>query len=150
MRPILLATLLVSAPALAQEAPTDSTAPAVPTIYDYAEPEPPRDRAQTRTRPAPSPAAPPLVDGFGEFGVALGGDDVATLAFTDGSDQTLTAGQGGLFRIGASVRPLASVPVMPFASVGFKFLLNASDNADVRITRVPVEAGLAADLTPDV
>lgn len=156
MRASLLVALLVAAPSFAQQTPADTTRGAkavlvAPAPSPYAEPAPPRERPQPRPAPPPPPVpAPRVFDAFGEFGLAFGGDDVAELLFTDGGGQTLTAGQGGILTVGAGIRPAAAVPVSAFASVGFKFLLNASNNADVRITRVPVEAGLAVHVTRDV
>ncbi len=76
----------------------------------------------------------------------MGGDDVAQLFFTNGNDQTLTAGQGGTIAAGVRVRPVLTVPVAVFGSLGYKVLFNASENANVRVTRFPVELGARLDV----
>ena len=101
--------------------------------------------AQAQTAPLPA------VELVGEFVVeAFGGDEVAELTFEDGDTQTLHAGQGGTLAVGALVRPLRTVPVSLRGTVGYKFVLNASSNADIRLTRIPVELVAAYDITPDV
>lgn len=88
--------------------------------------------------------AAPSVSGAGfnwvlEGGFAFGGDEVVRVVFTDGSDQTLTAGQGGHVAFGGQYR-LPSVPRLAIAATaGIKFVTNASENASIGITRIPVE-----------
>ena len=102
-------------------------------------------------QPAPGLTSPPRVfDAYGEFAVEAGGDDVITLNFTNGGSQTLSAGQGGTFAAGVRVRPVPTVPLSGFASVGYKFVLNASDNANIRLTRIPVELGARGEITRDI
>ena len=102
--------------------------------------------------PAHAQTAPlPTLEVLGEFVVeAFGGDEVVELTFEDGETQTLHAGQGGTVAGGVLVRPLQTLPLSLRATVGYKFVLNASINADVRLTRIPVELVAAYGITPDV
>jgi hypothetical protein len=90
--------------------------------------------------PAPIQAAAPS-QGHGHLGLMLtgdveyGGDNVVTLLFANGSTQKIHAGQGGSIGIGAHYQPAAS-PWDFSATVGSKFVLNASSNSDLKITRV--------------
>ena len=96
--------------------------------------------------PASAQTVSPLV----EFALEAGGDDVVTLVFEDGDTQTLTAGQGGTLAGGVLLRPAPGSPIGLRATAGYKFLLNASDNASVRITRIPVEAVASYTFGPGV
>ena len=99
---------------------------------------------------APAAFAQPAVVPYGEIAVEFGGDEVVELLFTNGNSQTLRAGQGLTAAAGLRVQPVPTVPVSGFAQVGYKFLLNASDNADIRLTRFPIEVGVHGHITPDV
>lgn len=92
--------------------------------------------AQTKSAPtAPSAGFNWVLEG----GIAFGGDEVVRIVFTDGSDQTLSAGQGGHIAFGGQYR-LPSVPRLAIAATaGIKFVTNASENASIGITRIPVE-----------
>jgi hypothetical protein len=68
-----------------------------------------------------------------------GGDPVATVLFEDGSEQKMPAGQGGTIAAGAELRPVASVPVSLRATVGFKYMTTKATNANITLTRVPIE-----------
>lgn len=104
--------------------------------------------AQSDAPPPPSPAdttaqAPPrrsvaslILEGVVEYG----GDDLLEVIFTDGTTQTVLAGQGGTIAVGVEARPFARVPVLVRGTVGFKFVLTAADNANIRFTRFPIEA----------
>jgi hypothetical protein len=74
-----------------------------------------------------------------EGGFEFGGEDLVELQFQDGSTQTLTGGQGGTIAFGAQVRPAAVPRLALGATVGYKFVTNASENANIGITRIPVE-----------
>lgn len=93
--------------------------------------------AQTKSAPAAAPT--PGFNWVLEGGIAFGGDKVVDITFTDGSGQTLTAGQGGHIAFGGQYR-LPSVPRLAIgATAGIKFVTNASENASIGITRIPVE-----------
>lgn len=74
-----------------------------------------------------------------EGGVELGGDQIVELLFTNGGSQKLTAGQGGTIAAGLQYQP-ASIPRLSVAAtVGYKFVTNASNNSSIGLTRVPIE-----------
>ncbi len=97
--------------------------------------------AQNTSAGAKAPAGAPQ-PGFNfvvEGGFEFGGDRIVELQFQDGSTQKLTAGQGGTIAFGGQYR-LASVPRLAIgATLGYKFVTNASENASIGITRIPVE-----------
>ena len=71
-------------------------------------------------------------------GLELGGDEVYELFFTNGDSSKGRAGQGGFIEAGGLYQ-LKSVPDLHFrGTMGFKFLLNPTENANTRITRFPV------------
>jgi hypothetical protein len=65
----------------------------------------------------------------------FGGDDVATLSFTDGDTQDVKAGQGIGIAVGGWVRPAATVPFELHALIGYKVVFTAAENADIKMTR---------------
>jgi len=69
----------------------------------------------------------------------FGGDDVATLEFTDGDSQDVKAGQGLGFGIGGWFRPAASVPFELQALIGYKVVFTAAENADIMMTRTTLQ-----------
>jgi hypothetical protein len=74
-----------------------------------------------------------------EGAVEGGGARLIELQFTDGSTQTLTAGQGGTVSAGLQYRPAALPRLSVAGTVGYKVVTNASENADIGISRIPVE-----------
>jgi opacity protein-like surface antigen len=64
-----------------------------------------------------------------------GGDDVATLSFTNGDTQNIKAGQGIAVGVGGYFRPVESAPFELQGIIGYKVVFNASDNADIKMTR---------------
>lgn len=95
--------------------------------------------AQNSNAPAPARAPASKVALVIEGGFEFGGDEVIELLFTNGDTQTLTAGQGGTIAIGGQFQP-ASIPRLSLAAtVGYKFVTNASENANIGITRIPLE-----------
>ena len=83
----------------------------------------------------PTPGAAFVVEGGFEFG----GARIIELTFTDGSTQNLTTGQGGTIAAGLQYRLPAQPRLSITGTIGLKFVTNASENADIGITRVPVE-----------
>ena len=65
----------------------------------------------------------------------FGGDDIATLSFTDGDTQDVKAGQGIGIGIGGWFRPVASVPFELQGALGYKVVFTAAENADIKMTR---------------
>jgi hypothetical protein len=66
----------------------------------------------------------------------LGGDDLATVSFTNGDTQNVKAGQGATLAAGGYIRPVAESPFSIRGVVGYKFLTTAATNADIGLTRV--------------
>ncbi|OLY93294.1 hypothetical protein SAMN05444008_10788 [Cnuella takakiae] len=67
----------------------------------------------------------------------LGGDNIATVYFTNGEDQKVNAGQGGSIAVGGQLK-LANAPrFLLRTTVGFKYLTTQADNVHIRLTRIP-------------
>lgn len=67
----------------------------------------------------------------------FGGDQVATVYFTNGEDQSVNAGQGGLL-LSALDFPLSKkFSIRTLA--GFKFVTTAANNANITLTRFPLQ-----------
>lgn len=78
------------------------------------------------------------------IGAALefGGDNLSDIYFTDGSKQTMNAGQGGTLFAGGQLRLTKSEKLFLRGSVGIKYLTTKADNAHIRLTRFPIQASL--------
>ena len=71
-------------------------------------------------------------------GISFGGDEVYELKFTDGGSSKGVAGQGGFFDVGVQY-VVPNLPKLFFrGTVGYKFLLNPTENANTKITRIPL------------
>lgn len=99
--------------------------------------------------PTPKPAAPPALRGVFEFGIEAGGDKIATVTFTNGSRQSVRAGQGGTLAAGLLWMPSPTVPLSLRGTVGFKFQTTAADDATIWLRRFPVELVASWHPTPD-
>lgn len=75
-----------------------------------------------------------LIEGGGEFG----GDEILTVFFTDGGDQKMRAGQGGFLGLGGQFEFQETKNFMLRASIGIKYTTTAADNANIRLTRFPI------------
>ena len=75
-----------------------------------------------------------LLGGALEFG----GDDVATVYFTNGQSQKVNAGQGGSVAVGAEFGFKALERFRLRTTVGYKYVTTQADNAHIRLTRVPL------------
>lgn len=73
------------------------------------------------------------------FNAEFGGDAVATVLFTDGSEQDVNAGQGISLSVGRFYRPNAG-PYMLSAGLGYKYVTTKADNADITLTRFVLDA----------
>ena len=93
--------------------------------------------AQQSPPPSPTPHRP--LRPVAEFGIEAGGDRVATVTFTDGSRQSVRAGQGGTLAAGLLWTPSATVPASLRLTAGFKFQTTAADNVSIWMRRFPVE-----------
>lgn len=72
-------------------------------------------------------------------GFELGGDEVAKVYFTNGNDQSVKAGQGGSIAVGGQFQLPKVERFLLRATVGFKYVTTAADNAHIRLTRVPIQ-----------
>lgn len=102
-------------------------------------------QAQAKTGAPPATGLGFVLEGGFEFG----GAKVVELTFTNGDTQSLTAGQGGTIAAGVQYRPAALPRLAVAATVGYKFVTNASENADIGISRIPVEVVGRWSLDPD-
>lgn len=102
-------------------------------------------QAKAGARPADKPGLDFVLEGAFEGG----GARLIELTFTNGDTQTLTAGQGGTIAAGLQYRPAALPKLSIAGTVGYKFVTNASENADIGISRVPVEVIGRWSLSPD-
>jgi hypothetical protein len=73
-----------------------------------------------------------------EGGIEFGGDEILQVFFTNGEDQTMRAGQGGLIAVGGELQFSNVKQLMLRASIGIKYNTTAADNANIRLTRFPV------------
>lgn len=89
-------------------------------------------QAQTKTN-NPKPLRF-LLGGALEFG----GDNLAEVYFTDGSTQTMNAGQGGTLFAGGQLRLTKNEKLFLRGSIGIKYLTTKADNAHIRLTRIPL------------
>jgi hypothetical protein len=93
--------------------------------------------------------AGPWVDQAGEarsrfslwlgFNAEYGGDEVATIFFQNGDDQTVRAGQGISAEVGAVFRPQPEGPFGVRLSFGDKYVTTKASNADININRTYLE-----------
>jgi hypothetical protein len=84
-----------------------------------------------------------------EGGIEFGGELIAEVTFTDGSTQRMHAGQGGTVAVGALFRPREGSPLDVRATIGYKFVTTAAENADISLTRVPMELIATYRVAPD-
>ncbi len=103
--------------------------------------------AQKAGTAAPAPRSP--IAFVIEGGVEFGGDPVVDLVFTNGDTQKLSAGQGGTIAAGLQFQPAALPRFSVAATVGYKFVTNASENASIGMTRIPLELVGRWKLDPD-
>lgn len=75
-----------------------------------------------------------LIEGGGEFG----GDEILTVFFEDGDNQKMRAGQGGFLTLGGQFEFRETKNFMLRASIGIKYTTTAADNANIRLTRIPI------------
>lgn len=71
-----------------------------------------------------------------EGALEFGGDDVATVFYTNGDSQDVQAGQGVTVAIGGHFRPAETSPFELRATVGYKFVSTMASNADIGMDRV--------------
>lgn len=74
-----------------------------------------------------------------EGGIEFGGDIILQVFFTNGEDQTIRAGQGGYLAFGGEFQFPKVRPLMFRTSIGIKYTTTAADNANIRLTRFPIQ-----------
>lgn len=83
----------------------------------------------------------PSVDVMASFGWDFGGDEVVRAQFSNGSSQTLAAGQGPFLRVGAMVTPLwlaaDGVGIGAGVDIALKLDNISASNADITLIRYP-------------
>jgi hypothetical protein len=143
-------------PAAAQEVGPAATAPPPPGPPPQAPPTAAGDREEpVRPRrpvvrsnggdPYGRPPRKPLWGLMFEFGLGGGGDDLVKVELSDGSTQTLSAGDGVSFSLGLMLTPLwvgDSLGVGVSGTLGYKYWSVGASNGDVSMARFPFTAGV--------
>ena len=80
-------------------------------------------------------------------GLDFGGDKVAQVYFTNGADQSVNAGQGGSLYAALEYALHKSFRIRTLA--GFKYVTTAADNANIRLTRFPLQVSGILNLNKD-
>ncbi len=73
-----------------------------------------------------------------EGGVEYGGDEIIKVFFTNGGDQTMRAGQGGYIAAGGQFEFSSIKNFIVRTTIGIKYNTTAADNANIRLTRIPI------------
>ncbi|MER2998407.1 hypothetical protein [Pontibacter populi] len=116
---LLLSLLGIGSYSVAEAQVSDSTlVVAPPTVEDVSDYKPVRF----------------LLGGAFEFG----GDEVGTVTFTNGDTQSINAGQGVAIAVGAEFQFRKLEQLRLRATIGYKYVTTAADNAHIRLTRVPL------------
>ena len=68
----------------------------------------------------------------------MGGDALYELFFTNGESSLGRAGQGGFIDLGVQYQVPAVPKLLLRGTLGYKFLLNPTENANTRVTRLPL------------
>lgn len=90
-------------------------------------------------QPPQAPQPQPAKFGFVLAGaLEFGGDDVATVLFTNGDTQDLKAGQGLGVDAGVYYR-FAESPFSVRGTIGYKFVTTQAENADINMRRIPLQ-----------
>ncbi|WP_231717555.1 hypothetical protein [Hymenobacter sp. DG25A] len=71
--------------------------------------------------------------------LSIGGDRVAEVYFTNGNTQSVKAGQGISFAVGGEFQLPKVEKLLLRATVGYKYVTTAAENAHIRLTRVPID-----------
>lgn len=73
-----------------------------------------------------------------EGGIEYGGDEILKVFFTNGGDQSMKAGQGGFLAIGGQLQFAKVKFLLLRATIGIKYNTTAAENANIRLTRLPI------------
>ncbi len=69
----------------------------------------------------------------------MGGDEIAEILFEDGDTQSVRSGQGISGYVGGEFT-IPTIQQLAFrATLGFKYVTTAADNAHIRLTRIPLQ-----------
>lgn len=79
-----------------------------------------------------------MAKGLIEGGIEYGGDEILEVLFTSGSTQSVRAGQGGYVAVGGEFSHAKVSAFLVRASIGFKYNTTAADDANIRLTRLPI------------
>ena len=80
-------------------------------------------------------------------GIDFGGDKIAEVYFTNGADQSVNAGQGGSILAALDYAFSKSFRIRTLA--GFKYVTTAAENANIRLTRFPLQVSGILNLNKD-
>ena len=84
------------------------------------------------------------------YSLEMGGEEIAEVEFENGDTQTVRSGQGGSMAFGAE----AQIPNIDFlmfqATAGIKYVTNQAENANIRLTRFPLEFMAHFAIIPDL
>ncbi|MBS3993267.1 MAG: hypothetical protein KGZ87_06090 [Bacteroidetes bacterium] len=73
-----------------------------------------------------------------EGGIEYGGDEILEVYFTNGENQKMRAGQGGYIAFGGQFQFASIENLMLKTTLGFKYNTTAANNADIKLTRLPL------------
>lgn len=76
------------------------------------------------------------------FAAEFGGDSLLDLVFDDGSEQSVNSGQGIYVFAGGELQFAELKQLRVRASVGFKYVTTKATNADISLSRIPIEASV--------
>lgn len=85
-----------------------------------------------------------------EGGIEYGGDEILEVFFTNGGNQTMKAGQGGYIAIGGEFQFPKVEKILIRTTLGIKYNTTAADNANIRLTRVPINLLAYLKITDDI
>ena len=80
-------------------------------------------------------------------GIEFGGDKIAEVYFTNGADQSVNAGKGGSVYAALEYQLSKSFRIRTLA--GFKYVTTAANNANIRLTRFPLQISGIVNLNKD-
>ena len=80
-------------------------------------------------------------------GIDFGGDKIAEVYFTNGADQSVNAGQGASVYAALEYQLSKSFRIRTLA--GFKYVTTAANNANIRLTRFPLQISGIVNLNKD-
>lgn len=99
---------------------------------------------------AQGPKRPPKSKFLIEAGIEYGGDEILQVFFTNGEDQTMRAGQGGYIAVGGQFEFKKVKQFMIRTSIGLKYNTTAADNANIQLTRFPIQLTPFWKITDDI